>query len=461
MSLSLSLYHRMPRSTRSIVASARGYYLRWWRYDKQTERLVEEALERDYWTKTQWDDWRQERLSYILHRAATKVPYYRDMWSKRRQNGDRSSYEYIENWPILEKQTLRERNWDFIADDRNPRFMFRDHTSGTTGTSLDIWLTRETVKYWYALTEARWKRWYGVSRQDRWAILGGQLVTPVSQQEPPFWVWNSGLNQLYLSSYHLCSDAVRWYLDAISKYRVTYLLGYPSAIYTLALEAQRLDRKDFTLDVVIANAEPLYDHQRHAIARAFACPVRETYGMAEVVAAAGECEEGSLHYWPEVGLIQTGTTANDLNSDFICTGLINADMPLIRYRVGDSGSLRPVECACGRHLPLIRNVEGRSDDLLYTIEGRQIGRLDPVFKSKLPIVEAQIIQKSLTMVKVRYVPANDFSNDTLATLRRRIQERMGQLEVTFERVPAIPRTARGKFRAVVSELSAEDRARLI
>ena len=34
-------------------------------------------------------------------------------------------------------------------------------------------------------------------------VLGGQLVAPVTQTKPPFWVWNAGLNQLYLSSYHL------------------------------------------------------------------------------------------------------------------------------------------------------------------------------------------------------------------------------------------------------------------
>ncbi len=135
--------------------------------------------------------------------------------------------------------------------------------------------------------------------------------------------------------------------------------------------------------------------------------------------------------------------------DFLCTGLINADMPLIRCRVGDAGKLSNDNCECGRKLPLIEKIEGRSDDLLYTLDGRRVGRLDPIFISNLPIIEAQIIQRSLNTVNVKYVPAPDFSKDALHSLATRIRERMGNIEVKFEEVDAVPRTARGKFRAVI------------
>ena len=55
----LWLYHRLPSAARSAAASLRGYYLRWWRYGRDTDRLIAEALERDGWTATQWDRWRE------------------------------------------------------------------------------------------------------------------------------------------------------------------------------------------------------------------------------------------------------------------------------------------------------------------------------------------------------------------------------------------------------------------
>ncbi len=459
MSLALSIYHKLPISSRSLVASIRGYYLRWWRYDKETDRLVGEALERDMWDERQWGDWRSERLSFILHRAATEVPYYRQQWQERRRQGDTASWEYLENWPILEKQTLRGRSKEFVADDSTISKMFHDHTSGTTGTSLDLWFSFQSVKQWYALLEARAKKWYGISRNDRWAILGGQLGKPDGQQKPPFWVWNAGLNQLYLSSYHLAPHLIPAYLQAIVDYKIKYILGYSSAIYTLAQETLKLGRKDLKMDVVITNAEPLYEYQRQTISEAFSCPVRETYGMSETAAAASECEHGSMHQWPDTGIIETAESGDD-SSDFICTGLINADMPLIRYRVGDAGKLSDAQCDCGRKLPLIEKIEGRSDDLLYTADGWRVGRLDPIFKSNFPITEAQIIQKSLKLVNVKYVPAHNFTTDALKVLAERICERMGNIEVKFEEVESVPRTSRGKFRAVISELSTEEKAAL-
>jgi phenylacetate-CoA ligase len=462
MSFALRVYNRLPARSRTVVATTRGFYLNWWRYGRDTERLVEEALERDHWSDAQWTEWQAEKLAFVLERAARKVPFYRAMWDERRRRGDRSSWQYLENWPVLEKTELRKHPRAFVADDCSPSRMFHDHTSGTTGTSLDLWSSARTVRYWYALFEARCRRWYGLSRHDRWAILGGQLVTPAEQSAPPFWVWNGAMNQLYLSSYHLSPKLIPHYLDAIGKYRIKYILGYPSAIYSLALGALEQKRQDHRLTAAITNAEPLYEYQRAAIEEAFSCPVRETYGMAETVAAASECEHGSLHRWPEAGIIETVDPQNGdrASGDFVCTSLLNTDMPLIRYRVGDSGSIFDENCTCGRSLPLIKSIEGRSDDVLFTRDGTRVGRLDPVFKSSLPIVEAQIIQESLTTINVRYVPAANFSSDVLPSLAERIRERMGEVAVTFDAVDEIPRTSRGKFRAVICKLTDSERAAL-
>ena len=460
MNFSLQIYHNLPPWARSFTASLRGYYLSRWRYDANTERLVEETLERDYWSEKQWKEWRENRLSFILNRAATKVPFYREMWEKRRREGDKSSPEYLENWDILEKQTLRGRGIEFVADDCNPSKMFHDHTSGTTGTSLNLWINQEAVKFWYALFEARSRRWYGISRKTRWAMLGGQLVTPIRQRKPPFWVWNAGLNQLYMSSYHLAPDLTGFYLDALKKYRVRYILGYSSALYSLAQKTVREKRKDIKMDVVIANAEPLFDYQKELISEAFGCPVRETYGMAEMAAAAGECEKGNLHQWLDAGIIEGENSFGDEPIDFICTGLVNADMPLIRYRIGDCGSFSDEICDCGKTLPLMGRIEGRSDDVLYTTDGRRVGRLDPVFKNDLPVIEAQIIQETLKEIVVKYVPAEKFNQLDAKDLTNRIQERMGDVQVILEEVAQVPRTERGKFRAVICNLSEEEKSKV-
>jgi phenylacetate-CoA ligase len=452
------IYYRLPEAIRSSAVNFYGVYLKRRRYGPETDLLVGEALERETWSPEQWRAWREARLAFVLRRAATQVPYYREQWAQRRRQGDQASWEYLENWPILGKEPLRAHPQAFLAEDCNPKRMISLHTSGTSGKPLTLWRSYRTERAYYALFEARNRSWYGVSRHDRWAILGGRLVTPVWRRHPPFWVWNAGLNQLYLSSYHLAPDLIPHYLDALVRHRIKYLWGYTSSLYALALQVLRLKRRELRMVVAITNAEPVFDYQRQAIGEAFQCPVRETYGMAEIVAGASECQHGTLHLWPEMGVVEvmceTTPAPDGASGALVCTGLLNQDMPLVRYQVGDQGA-RPTEetpCPCGRTLTSLARVEGRVDDILLTADGRRIGRLDPVFKGHFPIHEAQIIQESLQQIRVRYVPSPQFTARDGRSIIEQLQARLGSVEVILEPVSFIPRTAAGKFQAVISLL---------
>ena len=451
----LALYHCLPVSTRSLAASLRGLYLSRWRYGAASARLVEETLDRDQWSPAQWDAWRAERLGFILHRAATAVPYYRDYWAARRRRGDRASWEQLKNWPLLDKERVRATPRAFLADDCQPRRMFVERTSGTTGTPLEIWRSRATIERLYAIATARTRGWDDIAPRSRWARLGGQLVTPVQQRRPPFWVWNWAMRQLYMSSYHLAPDLIPYYLDALVEHRIIYLAGYPSAIHALARQSLRAGRRDLRMAAVYTNAEALFPEQRRTISAAFQCPVRETYGMAETVAGASECAEGRLHQWPESGHIEVQP-----DGEFVCTGLLNPDMLLIRYRVGDRGRLANADgarCACGRTLPVMGGIEGRADDVLLTRDGRAAPQLDIVFDGIATIREAQIVQERLDFVRVRVAPAPGFTEQHEQSITMGVRERLGQVQVVVDQVDFIPRTANGKLRAVVCNLPAEER----
>jgi phenylacetate-CoA ligase len=180
--------------------------------------------------------------------------------------------------------------------------------------------------------------------------------------------------------------------------------------------------------------------------------VRETYGMAENVASATECEAGGLHQWPEVGVTEVdghcpvapGTTGDS------CTGSLNPGMPLIRT----GWAMRPgppedTACACGRTLPLMTSIDGRIDDILWSRDGR-VYRLEPVLYG-VPLHEAQIVQEHVDRVArgardgVARVGADRGGPDPRADGGRghRLRARA-----------ADPRTKAGKFRLVQCELPA-------
>lgn len=449
------LYHRVPYPVRVAAASAQGLVLRRRRYGRETDRLAGEAIDRETWGPSSWQQWQEAHLERLLEISRSHVPAYRSL-----PQADGSALARLADLPLLEKARLRADAGSFVRSDAPPH-LITEHTSGTTATPLTLFISRGDYRAWYALFEARWRRWYGVSRRDRWGIVGGQLVVAPSATEPPYWVWNAVMRQLYLSSYHVAEKTVAAYVRAIDDHRITYLLGYPSSMHALAVACQHRGIRPRPLRVVIANAEPVLDHQRAAISEVFGCPVRETYGMAEFVASASECAHGRLHLWPEVGVLEV---LNLHSSDpvrpgevgrFACTGLVNTTMPLFRYLVGDAGSLAPAgeTCRCGRTLPMLRSVEGRCDDLIRTPDGRLVGRLDPVFKEDLPINGAQIIQEQLDRFRVLVVAGHGYGAATERSITGRLQDRVGEVRVDVELVEQLPTGANGKFKAVISHVT--------
>lgn len=454
----LQIYQRLPGPLRSVAASVHGTRLYRQRYGRETDRLVREALAREHWDSAAWDRWQKERLSQILRAAATDVPYYRQLWRDRGAAGDAETWESLEAWPVLRKERVRSAPSSFVSDAYDRRSMNEDHTSGTTGTALELWQTREATRTWYALHEARTRGWHGTSRHDRWGIVGAQRVVAVDRTQPPFWVWNAGLRQLYLSAYHLAPWSVEAYLEAIRRYRVRHLVGYTNSLVVLARAAQ--DRHTgLDLKVVITNGECLGAAQREILETGFGCPARETYGLAEVVCGASECEHGNLHLWPDAGVLEVldeqdrpvepGTVGR-----LVATGLVNPGMPLIRYDTNDLGRLAEdgFVCACGRTLPVLREVLGRSDDVVVTRDGRQLVQFDGFFDASFHIMEGQIVQEDYDRFLLRVVPAEGWRDDESVRLAEALRQRVGQADVRVETVERIERTWAGKFRIIVSEV---------
>lgn len=448
----IKIYHALPPGIQSLAASAEGWRLKRWRYGRSTEAMVRRFLVNDRSDPLSLNRQQSHQIRALLSEARALVPYYQT-------NAPRNADE-LGSWPVLKKETLRRQPELF----RNPDFpswrLKQETTSGSTGTPVTLWHGRETALQWYALMEARWRRWNGVSRHDRWALVGGQLVVPASRTRPPFWVWNRGLQQLYLSSYHMTAENAAAYFGALRDQQLAYLWGYASSLTTLAAFAEEQKLEPPKLKVIISNAEPLLPFQRSLISRVFGCPVRDTYGMCEMVAGASECEEGRLHLWPEAGYVEVLDDHSDCPVSpgtagrLVITGLLNRAMPLIRYEVGDRGILSPEfdRCPCGRSLTVLQSIEGRMDDVVLTKDGREVGRLDPIFKGALPIREAQIIQETLDHFRILIVPAAGFAARHREELALALGARLGEIRVDVEEVTVIPRSANGKLKGVISKL---------
>jgi len=422
--------------------------------------MIEDAIERESWTRQQWEAWHAEKLELMLHHAVTHVPFYQKYWQVQRRNGSKVSWKYLENWPVLEKERVRNSPQAFISDNIRVRNLYVDQTSGTTGRPTLIYESRETVQKWFALFEARIRRWYNVSYKQRWAIFGGQKVVPLDKKSPPFWVHNLGLNQLYFSVFHISSDTAINYVEALNRFSPTHLIVYPSSLSVLANHVLEQNLKPPKMQVIFSNSEKLLPHQKELIEQAFHSPVVDTYGMTELVSGASECAYGAMHFWPEMGIIELldHQTKEFIQSDhrsgeFIFTGLFNEDMPLIRYRNGDAGYLPTWDCSCecGKGLPKFGEIFGRQNDLIVTPDGRDLYLLDSLFNG-FPIVEVQVIQEAIDKLHLLVVPEKLYQTNVHdAAMINRMQAYVGKtVRVKVELVDCISRNGNGKFKPYLS-----------
>lgn len=455
----IGIYHHLPPWSWSAVASLQAWRLRRRRYGIAYTTALPEIRERIGWNRERWLAFQRRQLAEQLDRAAGCVPAYRG----NPIVGGRDPLEVLRTWPLVDVDRFRQSPGNYLDPQYGAGDCVTLYTSGSTGTPKKIVRDARAEQLNYAYAEARWRNTAGVNLDDRWVMIGGQLVVPVSRSRPPFWVRAYPMRQLYMSSYHLQEEFAEDYMRAILAWRPAYLLGYASSLKTLADFSEKTGIRP-PLKCILSNAEPLYAHVRLRLQRAFECDVRDTYGGTEGAFQGFECGAGRMHVSPDFGVLEIvddegrHCKAGEVGRAVV-TGLTNRAMPLIRYPTGDLVAWAVDQrCGCGCSFPVLEHIEGRSDDVLVLPNGRRVGRLDPVFKATYPLREAQIAQRRDGSIEVRVVADLDGSGRCLWTLQHSRQlvldlhARLGSGgDIRIALVDRIPRGKNGKFKAVVRE----------
>jgi len=459
-SLKHNIYWNAPSFVKNWMASFHARKLDRQRYGLEYQQSLIELAKHDKWSAEYFAEYQREQVVKIIRHAATKVPYYRNIFTELNIQPDSiTQLKHLPRLPILEKEVVRSNPKSLVDETLKIKDLFLFHTSGTTGTPLDIYGNVWSESTANACAELRWYAAAGMTRRhDCSATICGHLVVDPEQTKPPFWVYNKHWNQLYMSSYHLSEKNLGYYVDELRRFQPTFIEGYPSSVYAIAKYMVDNKLEPVSLKACFTTSETLYNYHRDVIKRAFECRTYDQYGSAELVVFAAECSAGSMHLSPEIGIVEVVDDNNQpvapgQMGQLICTSLINYVQPLIRYRIGDTGTLDTDLCSCGSPLPVLASLEGRTDDILITHDGLKIGRLDPMFKGVKGIIEAQIVQDDYDKFRVRLVPGNQYTKKDEDMIINNLIHRVGKVEIKIERVESIDRTSSGKFRAVICNLT--------
>ncbi|MBK6508956.1 MAG: phenylacetate--CoA ligase family protein [Haliea sp.] len=419
------------------------------------------AMERSQWLPAaELEQLQGRRLRDFLGRIGKHVPYYRELFATLDFDpaAVKSSAD-LQRLPLTGKADIRANMERLTADNAGKLEKFS--TGGSSGEPLIFYRGKERVSHDVA---AKWRatRWWDVDIGDPEIVVWGSPIELGSQDRIRL-VRDKFLRTELLSAFEMSNANLLQFTRRIRKLRPRMLFGYPSS---LALLAEYVTSNGYTVDdlgikVVFVTSERLYPHQRAAIERAFGAPVANGYGGRDAGFIAHQCPQGALHITAEDIVVEIVSADGRVlpageKGEIVITHLATGDFPFVRYRTGDVGSLSNETCSCGRGLPVLAEIEGRSTDFIKAADGTVLHGLALIYVLReIPEVEEfKIVQETITRMTVQIVTSVSDTAELERKVTEQFRRRLGDsLVLNFVYVSTIEREASGKFRYVVSQLT--------
>jgi len=428
---------------------------------KHSSVAVAQDMERSQWLSAKdMEALQVKNLRAFLVRIGEEVPYYRDLFKQLEFDPSAvTSIADLQRLPLTTKADIRGNTEALKAD--SAKSLEKFSTGGSSGEPLIFYRGKDRVSHDVA---AKWRatRWWDVDIGDPEIVVWGSPIELGSQDRVRL-VRDKLLRTELLSAFEMSNANLLQFMQRLREVKPKMLFGYPSS---LALMAEYVTSNGYKVDdlgikVIFVTSERLYDHQRKSIESAFGAPVANGYGGRDAGFIAHQCPSGSMHITAEDIVVEIVDDAGNVlpnteRGEIVVTHLNTWDFPFVRYRTGDVGRLSSEACACGRGLPLIAEIDGRTTDFVYAADGTVLHGLALIYVLReIPDVEHfKIIQESLTQLTLQMVVNAAADRPAIETeVVQQFQRRLGPaLMVQFEYVDTIKREASGKFRYVVSKI---------
>lgn len=433
------------------------------RYHRSSELKVLKSLMRSqYFSEDELHFLRLERLKAILRHAAYYVPFY-----KRRfvaagfDPKDLKDFDDLRKLPLLTKTAIQEHRNELLSEYFQPEELIENRTGGSTGSPLLFYLNRERLDSRQGAT-LRHNLWAGYRIGCKAAIIWGHQSDLSLFTSAKARVRNRLIDRtIMVDAASFSEDSLREFARRFRSFRPEVVVAYANAVGELVdfCVAEGINLP--SPKSIITSAEVLTDDNRSKIEQYFGAKVFDRYGCREVSVIASECEaHDGLHISAENLLVEF--LVDDRQADpgevgkVVVTDLGNYAFPFIRYEIGDLGSPAHGSCSCGRVLPRMQMVAGRTSDFLRTADGRRVSgtALTILLAAKVKGVrQAQIVQRELTKLVFKLVVDDEFDDDSRQLIRKQVAHFFGdRMEFTLEFVDEIPREASGKYRFSICEL---------
>ena len=197
-----------------------------------------------------------------------------------------------------------------------------------------------------------------------------------------------------------------------------------------------------------SGAAALHLNLRRRLESWFSCLVHDAYASQEAGVVGIHCgsETGGIHLVRDAGIVEVlaedGKLLNEGSGEMVVTNLTNWAMPFLRYRTGDTITLKSTaHCVCGQTGPMITELAGR-DSVYVEFGGTRFNPslLNPMFEA-LPIQQFQVLQQLDETLYIRVVVSDVVSDykQIEDRLKTGVQHEIGKVNIHLEFVSQISR----------------------
>ena len=402
-----------------------------------------------------------ETLSIIKQQAKRLQALETSLYHEKFKGIDIDAIETAEDFarlPFTEKKDLRDVYPLGLAAVPEEQIVRIHSSSGTTGTPIIIPYTQKDVDDWAILFE-RCYRIAGVTMNDRVQIT------------PGYGLWTAGIG-FQLGVERLGAMAVPMgpgntekQLRFLEDMKSTVLCATSSYALLLAEElAKRGIRDKVYLKKGIIGSERWGEKMRRRIASELGIELYDIYGLTEIYGpgiAVSCSQDCGMHYIDDYLYFEiidpvTGENLPDGElGELVITTLQKEGAPLIRYRTHDLTRILPDPCPCGRSLPRIDIILGRTDDMIKVKGGNMFpAQIEEVLKavdgiSSEYLVEVNHVDGRDHMVVKFEVDNADNAPALEKAVRHQFKQRIGMTPDTLA-VPmgTLPRSEKKSKRVV-------------
>jgi len=394
-------------------------------------------------------------LINLVQHASMHVPYYKELFRKINLNPMKFRGRIdLPKIPLLDKEIVRTRAKDLIADNAQKFGINWDSTSGSTGTPLHF-ITDDNTQANKISALLRSFNWAGYRLGDRVFSLQSYYFPDRDFKYNPFF------NVLRFDSNKLKYDSAVRVVKKINQIKPKIFIGFPLDILMLSNFALAAGLEINSPRAIITYGETLSNIKRGLLEEAYKCKIFNYYSLHECAAMISECSEGSLHLIEDFAIHEiineAGDPINDNRSGALAgTSLYNYAMPFIRYNIKDlvRRADKDQTCKCGRSFPIIEEILGKQCDFIATPDGRVLGAvMSHSIDNARGVICSQCVQRSINEIDINIVKDESFTADSQNALEKGLRKRLGtDISIKFHDVKQLRKTASGKTPFIISEI---------